>query len=214
MYAAASIPIYRYLVSLLIISVVLVSSASADARSVRSLLEMRQDGVVMQEWDLSCGAATLTTLLRYQHGDPVTEKEVATALINRDRYLENPILVRLNHGFSLLDLKRYADSRGYNGVGLGRMALEDLVRRAPVIVPISVRGYNHFVIFRGQLGDRVLLADPNWGNRTMTVTQFEDAWIEFPRIGHVGFVVEGKDLVAGHSAGLLSPQAQDFPTLN
>lgn len=48
-----------------------------DIRPVRSLLEMRRHNVVVQEWDLSCGAAALTTVLNYQHGDPVTEREVA-----------------------------------------------------------------------------------------------------------------------------------------
>ena len=44
-------------------------------------------------------------------------------------------------------------------------------------------------IFRGMKGNRVLLADPAWGNRTLLVKQFEDAWINFPEIGKVGFVV-------------------------
>lgn len=201
-------------VSCLLLCLGLAGVAHAETRSVRSLLEMRQDTVVMQEWDLSCGAAALTTLLRYQHGDPVTEKEVATALINRDIYIENPIIVQLNQGFSLLDLKRYVDARGYNGIGFGRLTVDDLIRRAPIIVPINVAGYNHFVIFRGQLDNRVLLADPAWGNRTMTVEKFEKAWIDYPKIGHVGFIVEGKDLVVGESPGLLLPQANDFPTLN
>ncbi len=185
-----------------------------DQRFVRSLLEIRQNNVIMQEWDLSCGAATLTTLLNYQHGDLVTEKEVATALMNRDIYIKNPILVQLREGFSLFDLKRYVDQRGYKGVGLGKMKIEDLVRRAPVLVPINTSGYNHFVIFRGMLGNRVLLADPAWGNRTMTVGQFEDAWIDFGRIGRVGFVVENKEnLIADNSPGLLAPRSGDFPVL-
>jgi predicted double-glycine peptidase len=207
-------PIYRYLVGLFALTMLIPGISTASERVVRSLLEMRHDKVIMQEWDLSCGAAALTTLLRYQHGDPVTEKEVATALINRDIYIKNPQLVRLRQGFSLLDLKRYVDSRGYRGVGLGKMTLEDLVRRAPVLIPINVQGYNHFVIFRGQMGNRVLLADPAWGNRTMTVDRFQKAWIDYVNIGHVGFVVEGKDNVAGQTAGLLLPQPKDFPTLH
>ena len=197
----------------LLVFVSLAGSALAEPRAVRSVLEIRQDNVVMQEWDLSCGAATLTTLLNYQHGDLVTEREVATALMNRDIYIKNPILVQIRQGFSLFDLKRYVDARGYNGIGLGKLTLDDLVRRAPVIVPINISGYNHFVIFRGQMGNRVLLADPAWGNRTMTVDEFEEAWIEYVNIGHVGFVVEGKDIVAGQSPGLLLPQAKDFPVL-
>ena len=204
----------RFLVSSLWMIAILSAPVMAEQRVVKSVLEIRQKNVVMQEWDLSCGAATLTTLLNFQHGDLVTEKEVATALMNRDIYIKNPILVQLREGFSLFDLKRYVDQRGYKGVGLGKMEFEDLVRRAPILVPINTAGYNHFVIFRGTLGNRVLLADPAWGNRTMTVKQFEKVWIDFGRIGRVGFVVENKkNLIADNSPGLLAPQSGDFPVL-
>ena len=39
------------------------------SRPVRSLLEMRRENVVIQKWGLSCGAAALDILLRYEHGD-------------------------------------------------------------------------------------------------------------------------------------------------
>ena len=45
------------------ISSLFLGQAPAGERPpVRSLLEMRRDNVVIQEWDLSCGAAALTTL--------------------------------------------------------------------------------------------------------------------------------------------------------
>ena len=189
-------------------------ASAAEVTPVRSLLEIRQQNIVMQEWDLSCGAAALTTILRYQYGDSVTEKEVALGLIDRDIYIENPDLVRLRQGFSLLDLKRYVDGRGYNGLGFGHMAVDDLVKRAPILVPINVFGFNHFVIFRGKMHNRVLLADPAWGNRTMTVSEFESAWIVFHGIGRVGFVVEAEESQLRQTANLLLPRASDFVTFN
>jgi hypothetical protein len=39
-------------------------AAARDPPPVRSLLELRQDRVVIQQWDNSCGAAALTTVLR------------------------------------------------------------------------------------------------------------------------------------------------------
>jgi hypothetical protein len=79
---------------------------------------------------------------------------------------------------------------------------------APLIVPILTLGYNHFVIFRGLRGNRVLLADPAWGNRTMLVTDFVDSWIDYPQLGHVGFRVERAD--GSTSLGRLAPRDQDF----
>jgi len=186
-------------------------TAQAQERVVTSLFETRRAHVVIQEWDLSCGAAALATLLRYQYGEPVTEKEVAVALMNRPEYLKHPELVQIRQGFSLLDLKRYTDSQGYLGVATGKMELKDLLERAPIMVPINVLGYNHFVIFRGLRGNRVLLADPAWGNRTMLVSDFLDAWIDFPNLGHVGLVVKQRNGVEG-PPNELAPRDMDFVT--
>jgi predicted double-glycine peptidase len=174
---------------------------------VKSLLEMRHAGVMIQNWDLSCGAAALGTILNYQYDDPVSEREIAKRLINRDEYLEDPSLVKRRLGFSLLDLKRSVDARGYKGIGYGKLEIEDLIERAPVIVPIKLR-YNHFVVFRGMRGNRVLLADPGWGNRTVTLEEFEHAWLTYPEFGRVGFVVAQRDGTLPPNR--LAPRSDDF----
>lgn len=184
-------------------------------RPVRSLLEARQDRVVVQAWDLSCGAAALATLLNYQLGDSITEKEIARGLIKRDDYLKDPNRLRFQQGFSLLDLKRFVDGRGYKGVGLGKLVIDDLKSSAPVMVPVDFNGYNHFVIFRGMTktlsGRRhVLLADPAFGNRTMPLEDFEAAWLEHPNLGRVGFTVARLD--GGPLPNRLAPSASDFVT--
>lgn len=184
---------------------------AAAREPVRSLLEMRRDNVVIQEWDLSCGAAALTTVLNYQFGDPVSEKEIATALVNRKEYIEDPRLVQVRQGFSLLDLKRVAESRGYVGTGYGKMTVDDLVERAPVLVPIVANGYNHFVIFRGRMGNRVLVADPAFGNYTMRIDKFEHAWIDYADFGQVGFVVSANGRATPVNG--LAPRPEEFVTL-
>jgi predicted double-glycine peptidase len=195
------------------IAVFLADFAAAEYNvPVLSLVEIRMQNVTAQEWDLSCGAAALATILNYQHGDPVSEREIATRLMSRTEYIENPLLVQVRQGFSLLDLKRFVDDRGYNGIGLGQLTLEHLVARAPMIVPINAYGYQHFVVFRGTLGNRVLLADPAFGNRTMLRSDFEDAWLAFADIGHVGFVVKRRDGLIPPNQ--LEPKPGDFVTLH
>ncbi len=203
---AAAIVLY------LVLATTLSSSALAEGRrQVRSLLEIRQDRVVVQQWDLSCGAAALATVLNYQHGDPISEREIAEGLITRNEYLANPSLVLVRQGFSLLDLKRFVDRRGYEGRGLGQLTLPDLLERAPAIVPVNFNGYNHFVVFRGALGNRVLLADPSFGNRTMLAAKFEAIWLEYPEIGKVGFVVARADGTTPPNH--LAPRPLDFVSL-
>lgn len=190
----------------------LVSAVGAPAgephRQVRSLLEMRQQNVVLQQWDLSCAAAALATILRYQFGEPVTERSVALGLIRRQEYIANPDLVRIRQGFSLLDLKRYADGLGFEGVGLGQLELHDLLERAPVIVPVNLRGYPHFVVFRGATARTVLVADPAYGNTTMSIEKFVSAWIEYRDFGRVGFLVTESGIPA--PPGRLSAEAMEF----
>jgi predicted double-glycine peptidase len=178
---------------------------------VNSLLEIRREQVVIQDWDLSCGAAALATILNYQHGDPVSEREIASALIRRGEYIEHPELVLIRQGFSLLDLKRYVEQRGYAGIGYGKLHLDDLVEKAPLMVPINLKDYNHFVIFRGMQGNRVLLADPAYGNRTLTVERFLEAWIEYPQFGQVGFAVARRDGLIPPNQ--LEPRPRDFVML-
>ena len=178
--------------------------------TVRSLLEIRRQNVVIQKWDLSCGAAALTTLLRYQHGEPVTEKLVAASLMRRPEYIEHPELIQVREGFSLLDLKRDVTARGYKGVGYGKMAFEDALAKAPLLVPIDVNGYNHFVVFRGASNGNVLLADPAWGNRTMPIDAYIASWINYPGFGRVGFAVRRPDGSAPPLPALM-PRPEDFP---
>lgn len=168
-------------------------AAAHAAEPVRSMLELRQERVVVQKFDLSCGAAALATVLNHQHGDAVTEKEIARALIRRKEYIENPDLVKIRQGFSLLDLKRFVESRGYEGVGFGQLSLKDLPEQAPIITPMNFVGYNHFVVVTGVRDGTVYFADPAFGNRTIPAAAFEKAWINHPKMGRVGFVVKRRD---------------------
>lgn len=215
-YVAAITPggiraLVRYTTTAITLLVTAVTALAAEP--VISLLEIRRAHVTIQKWDLSCGAAALTTILKYQHGVQVTEKMVAASLMRRPEYIDHPELIQIREGFSLLDLKRDVDARGYKGIGYGRMELADVLARAPMIVPIQTNGYNHFVIVRGMRNGRVLLADPAWGNRTVAAAQFVDSWISYPAFGKVGFEVRRKD-DASATVNLLGARDDDFPILH
>lgn len=157
----------------------------AAAQAVRSLLEMRHEGVVIQQWDASCGAAALATVLTYTFGDPVGEREVAQGMLRRT----DPLRVKVRGGFSLLDMKRYAESRGFRAEGYRGLSLEDLLRLKSPIVAVELHGDPHFVVVRGAREGRIELADPAFGNRQMPLERFQAAWRE-----GIGFAVtrEGK----------------------
>jgi uncharacterized protein len=178
---------------------------------VSSLLEQRHRHVILQQFDLSCGAAALATILRYQHGESLDERRVALGLISRDVYVANPGILRIRQGFSLLDMKRYVEQLGYDGIALGELTFDDLLDLAPAIVPVRMHGYNHFVVFRGRLGNSVALADPAFGNRTLTLERFIAAWTDYAQLGHVAFAVQRRDaLIPPNRLGVTST---DFPIL-
>ena len=148
---------------------------------------------------MSCGAAALATVLAYQHSDSVSEKEIAEAMLHRT----DPLKVKIKGGFSLLDLKRFVESRGFKGAGYQNLSLKHLVELGPAIVPVNLGDYNHFVVFRGVSDDKVLLADPAFGNRAVDIQTFEKSWLQ-----NIGFVVARRDGVV--KANRLTAQPSDF----
>jgi predicted double-glycine peptidase len=162
-------------------------SATRLTTPVRSLQEIRESQLVRQSWDLSCGSAALSTLLTHDLKDPTTEAAVIVWLLQRT----DPVKIQSRGGFSLLDLKRFAESRGYVAEGYAGLTLQDLVRLGPAIVPIRAKGYDHFVVVRDLIGDRVVYADPAFGNLTRSIERFQEVWAS-----GIGFVVYPREVSA------------------
>ncbi len=140
--------------------------------TVDSLQEQRWKRVMRQSYDISCGSAALATILKYQFGHQIGEQELIHAILARVQEKE----VTRRGGFTLLDLKQVAMGFGYTVHGY-QLSLEQLAGLGmPALVPITMRGYKHFVVFRGMAGDRVVLADPSFGNIMVPDFVFQDVW--------------------------------------
>src|SRR3981081_4192092 len=102
------------------------SSAAAagveGAKNIRSLKEIRGEGVVRQRWDMSCGAAALSTLLTYDFKDNTPETAIVVWILHR----VDADQVRARGGFSLLDLKHFSEARGYDAEGFSGVSMEEL----------------------------------------------------------------------------------------
>ncbi len=151
--------------------------------------DLRDGNLVRQRFDFSCGAAALATMLRYGFGESVTEGQILDGLF--DLPSEDEKAARRRTGFSLLDLQRVAQARGYIAEGFRLDPAQLSLVDGPVIVFIEPRGYKHFAVFRGIRGDRVYLADPSRGNIRMPVYTFLDSWLQDDGRGII-FVVEPK----------------------
>ena len=143
--------------------------------STTSWAELRFRGIVRQTLDLSCGAVALATLLHGYFGLDADESTVIRGML--ENASPEDVKKISTYGFSLLELKKYAESRGLIAGGFKSANAAELRKlRAPVIALTNSRGYNHFVVLRHVRGDEVAIADPVFGNRTMTLTDFAKRW--------------------------------------
>lgn len=174
-------------------------SASGSA-SLKSMLEFRDENLIRQQYDYSCGAAALATLLRYGHSDPVTERQIVADLLSG--LTPSDTKTRQKDGFSLFDLQQVAKGRGYKAEGFRIEPQYISQLNGPVIVFLETLGYKHFAVLKGVRGDRVYLADPSRGNIRMPAYRFLEAWM---RDGTgIIFVVEPKGTITS-SKNVLRP---------
>lgn len=164
-----------------------------------SLKGLRDQNVVKQTYDYSCGAGALATLLTYGLGDKVTELEVLHTVLTTLSAEEE--VLRKKEGLSLLDLQRVAQARGHKAQGF-RLAAEYLTKlQGAVLVFIRPRGYEHFAVLKRVHGNRVYLADPSLGNVRMPLYKFLDVWLDDKGQGVI-FVIERKEGVGPDNSPL------------
>lgn len=144
------------------------------SRGVCSWQTLKNENIVMQQYDYSCGAAALSTILQYYWGDYLPEREIIQTigeLLTDEEWRD-----RFENGLAISDIRRAAVEQGYlSSIGtLDWQQLRD--SRLPLIIPIRTRGYDHFVVYRGHDLDRVYLADPIRGNIRVPIDRFLSQW--------------------------------------
>jgi hypothetical protein len=142
---------------------------------LKTIKELRQQRLfrttLHQKYDFSCGSAAVATLLTYHYSRPVNEAQVFQAMYERGDKAKIQ-----KAGFSLLDMKRYLESMGYQADGF-EIGLDKLAEAGvPGIALVRENGYNHFVVIKGLRGGQVLLGDPAMGTRVLTQADFERIW--------------------------------------
>jgi uncharacterized protein len=141
---------------------------------VTSWIELKRRNVVMQKYDYSCGAAALATILRYYWQDDVTEKQILEAMLKV--LTVDEVKDRIKNGMSITDLRRASVELGYLS-SIGTMTFEQLSQsKIPLLLPLKLKSFDHFVVYRGVFNGRVYLADPVRGNVRPTIPEFCGQW--------------------------------------
>lgn len=135
-------------------------------------MQLRDQGIVRQRWDFSCGLASLATLLTYYYRAETAERDLLERL-TRLRGVADETAAWGEQGVSLADLRLLARERGLDALGM-RVSLQSLMTlRRPVVLYLEPRGSPHFAVLRGIDSDgNVLLADPSAGNRRLSREHF------------------------------------------
>ena len=176
-----------------------------DSMPVRSWSEIRYTGMAKQQFDFSCGAASLVNMLMNYYGVPASELEIIARIGPKSAY-------------SMTDLARIAEDYGFKPVGLA-LDYEGLMRfRRPLIVYLNYWDDGHFSVLRAIDRHGVWLADPAWGNTRLRRTRFEKFWRTrddpenpgrvlalLPRAGVKVTINEGFSRVSGDDAVIVPP---------
>ena len=173
---------YGLILQMLVMGIGLAEERSEEVRrdTVRlppkrhTIKQLRNQYVVRQQFDYSCGAAALATLMTYYFGDETSERNILDLL--KAGLTPDELEDKKKRGFSLLDLRRVAQTKGYQAAGF-KLTSEQLKRLAtPVIVFLQPFDYKHFAVLRGIDRGRVFLADPARGNLRMSMGRFLTEW--------------------------------------
>jgi len=135
----------------------------AGAIYTRTWKDLRDDRIVKQDFDYSCGAASLATILQSFYGVKVTEEELLKAIGKED-------------AATFADMAAMLPRFGFKAVGVV-LEFEQLRQlKIPAMVHLSHRDQDHFSVLRGAASGVVWLGDPSWGNRKLSYERFLSMW--------------------------------------
>ena len=150
------------------------SAADIRQRQVATWNELKWENIKRQQFDYSCGAAALSTLIEYYFNDPAPEGMLLTDMFERlnEKFQKD----RRERGFSIQDLKLQAESMGYVAAG-AKLTPEMLMSlKGPVIVLLEGEKINHFVVLKGIKDGKAFFADPQRGNIRYELRRFLPKW--------------------------------------
>ena len=142
---------------------VAVSPTVQGGLQIKSWAAFKNDRIIKQKLDYSCGAAALATLLHGYYGLAVSEESIIE-------------ITGKNAWFSFADMEKAVTHYGMKAVGLA-LNLEQLKQlKVPVIVFIHTREGPHFAVLRGISEDTVWIGDPATGNERYPIYRFQEKW--------------------------------------
>lgn len=143
---------------------------------VKSWIEIKNAHLVKQEYDFSCGAAAVATILKYFFNEDISEKEVLDFVLKKKGIdkSDKEKLEEKEIKLSFYDLKEFVEIKNYKALGLA-LNLETLKKlKVPAIIFLTIRKKEHFSVYKGMDEKFIYLADPSFGNMRVTYGKFKE----------------------------------------
>lgn len=150
-------------------------------KEVKSWIEFKNERLIRQNYDYSCGSAALATLLNHYYDVNVSEQMILASVLEAKGVtteasaLENQ---EGNNGLSFYDLSQYASSHGFKAIGIA-LGMEELKKlQIPVIVFVKIRKQEHFTVLKKMDERYAYLADSSFGNIRVSHVKFKEMFFQ------------------------------------
>lgn len=162
--------------------------------------DLRYTDLIRQEYDYSCGPASLATIARYFYGLQITEIDVLQ-------------IINTGKPATFSDLSYAAEQLGFKTMAIGANMehIENL--KVPAIVHLNQNGIDHFSVIRGVSSEWIWLADSSWGNRKMKRHEFLSLWKtreDENLYGKMLIILPGTNNATASTGYFKAPAADDF----
>ena len=155
----------QILVRLLILIALKLNAAEITNFKVTPFSVLKLKGTVIQNFESSCGAAALATIMNL-YGEKFSENQIIEKASSTDM-------------LSFAQMAKISKELGYNASGykIDTNIFESL--KTPIIARIDNReNYAHFVVVMNHPGDFVSILDPSFGYYVQSKKEFFEWWNE------------------------------------
>lgn len=155
--------------------------------AVKSLQELRNQRVVRQNYEESCGASSLATLINLIDNQKLSELDLLKIMSEKELFTDM---------ISFADLEEAVKKKGFkaNSFRIDRQNL-DKILNIPLLVKIEDDPrFPHFVVIINHKGSFIQVFDPSYGECISYKREFYSVWDKNNKGGYVLVVLPKKAL--------------------
>ncbi|EAK1189305.1 peptidase C39 [Campylobacter upsaliensis] len=154
---------------------------------VKSYQEIKNEKVIRQNYEESCGAASLATLINILDDSNLTESDLLKAMSGQQLYTDMVSFADLNDAVKKLGFQ----SKSYK---IDRKILESIMS-VPILVKIEDDPrFPHFVVIINHKGNYLQIFDPSYGEYINSKREFYSVWDRYNKGGFALIINPKKQL--------------------